>query len=138
MPILVPGTADRPALTVNIVFAPASPTGRLADAELLFHDGAFAGLTLTRFSVWDRPVRGYKVTVPRRPSPAGVAQQSARALRCLGPGHDLDGFQKIIVQAYVDQAAERKYREWCRRRSARKSANVRRDRLAAARAAEAR
>ena len=31
-----------------------SPAGKLADAELHFHDGALAGMRLIGFAIWER------------------------------------------------------------------------------------
>ena len=42
-----------------------NPPGKLADAELHFHDGVLAGLKLIGFSIWERRgASGRNVTLP--------------------------------------------------------------------------
>lgn len=43
-----------------------NPPGKLADAELHFQDGPFAGLKLIGFSIWERKGGGRNVTFPAR------------------------------------------------------------------------
>jgi hypothetical protein len=53
---------------MTITFAQTTtPPGKLADAELHFHDGPLAGLKLIGFAVWERRTgSGRNVTFPAR------------------------------------------------------------------------
>ena len=64
-------TPTTEALTVTIIPVSAgAPKEKLAEAELLFHEGPMAGLKLVGFTVWEsRKGDGHSVTFPPAPTP---------------------------------------------------------------------
>lgn len=86
-------TADRPAI------------GKLADAELVFHDGTpLAGLRLIGFAVWERRTgKGRNVTFPARQYSINGERRSFAVLR---PVADTKQQQPITEQILAAYAAE--------------------------------
>jgi hypothetical protein len=81
------------------------PAGKLADAELLFHDGPLTGLKLTGLAVWSRKDGSQHVTVPTRPYVANGEKKSFALLRPVSDVAALDGVRTLIVEAYTAQVA---------------------------------
>ena len=99
-------TTRRSPVSINIVLAgEGAPAGKLADAELLFHDGPLAGLRLTGFAIWSRKDGGHHVTVPTRPYVANGEKKSFALLRPVSDVAALDGVRTLIVAAYTAQVA---------------------------------
>ncbi len=102
----MPKTTRRAPLTVNIVLAgDGAPAGKLADAELLFHDGPLAGLKLTGFAVWSRKDGANNVTVPTRPYVANGEKKSFALLRPVTGADALNVVRTLILEAYEGQVA---------------------------------
>ena len=85
------------------------PVGKLADAELHFTSGLFAGLKLVGFAVWERRSGGERnVTFPARAYSVNGERRSFALLRPENP--DLgDGQARVrlsILQAYAEKEAE--------------------------------
>ena len=98
-------TIRRAPVTINIVLAgEGAPANKLADAELLFHDGPLANLKLTGFAVWNRRDGGYNVTVPTRPYVANGEKKSFALLRPISDIAALDSVRTLVVEAYKAQA----------------------------------
>ena len=77
-------TTRRAPVSINIVpVGEGAPANKLADAELLFHDGPLAGLKLTGFAVWSRQGRRPQ---RHRPDPALHGQRREEVVRAPPPG----------------------------------------------------
>lgn len=84
-----------------------NPTGKLADAELVFTSGLLAGLKLCGFGIWQRRTgSGKNVTFPARSYAVNGERRSFALLRpsaVLGESNsmeDHDRFRDAIVRAY--------------------------------------
>jgi hypothetical protein len=81
----------------------SNPPGKLADAELHFADGVFAGMKLIGFGIWERRSGGGRnVTFPARTYSVNGERRSFALLR---PVSDVDAQERVralIVQAYAD------------------------------------
>jgi hypothetical protein len=96
----------RAPVSINIILAnEGAPAGKLADAELLFHDGPLPGLKLTGFAVWSRKDGGRHVTVPTRAYVANGEKKSFALLRPVSDVAALDSVRTLIVAAYKSQVA---------------------------------
>ena len=93
-------TPTTEALTVTIIPVSAgAPKEKLAEAELLFHEGPMAGLKLVGFTIWEsRKGDGHSVTFPARSYTKGwreasvpAAQTNRRQQRRGGQGPDSRG-----------------------------------------------
>ena len=99
-------TTRRAPVSINIVLAgDGAPANKLADAELLFHEGPLAGLKLTGFAVWNRKDGGQNITVPARPYMAHGEKKSFALLRPVADVTALEGVRTLIIGAYQAQAA---------------------------------
>lgn len=99
-------TTRRAPVSINIVLAgEGAPANKVADAELLFHEGLLAGLKLTGFAVWTRKDGGLNITVPSRPYTAHGEKKSFALLRPVADMTALDGVRTLILAAYQAQAA---------------------------------
>jgi len=80
-----------------------NPAGKLADAELHFSDGPFAGLKLIGFSIWERRGgNGRNVTFPAR---SYAVNGERRTFALLRPIYDSTGQEKLrqqILEAYQE------------------------------------
>ena len=82
-----------------------NPTGKLADAELHFTDGALAGLKLIGFGVWERPgspAGRRNVVFPARSYTVNGERRSFALLR---PVADTAGHERLrdaILAAYAE------------------------------------
>lgn len=84
-----------------------TPAGKLADAELHFHEGPLAGLKLLGFAVWERRTgSGRNVTFPARNYSVNGATRSFVLLRSMGEDEALDKLRDQILQAYDEAMAD--------------------------------
>jgi hypothetical protein len=79
-----------------------SPAGKLADAELHFNDGAFAGLKLIGFSVWERRSGGRNVTFPARQYSVNGERRSFALLRPIADITCQERLRDIILDAFAE------------------------------------
>jgi hypothetical protein len=90
---------------MNIHFTPTgihAPSGKLADAELHFTEGALAGFKLVGFMVWGRPNNvGLNVTFPARQYSINGERRSYALLRPLREMEVQDRLRQVILDAYV-------------------------------------
>jgi hypothetical protein len=92
-----------PDLTVKI--APndkGNPPGKLADAEIHFHDGALAGLKLIGFSIWERRGGHRNVTFPARQYAVNGERRSFALLRPITDAASQDRIRDLVLAAYAD------------------------------------
>lgn len=91
--------------SVTVLFQPndkGSPAGKLADAELHFHDGALAGLKLVGFAVWERRAGGRNVTVPARAYTVNGERRSFALLRPTVYTEAQDRIRDLVLTAYAE------------------------------------
>lgn len=95
----------QPIITVKIALhdtRTVAIAGKVADAELHFHDGPLAGLKLIGFAIWKRPASPY-VTFP--------ARGPRRSFALLRPATDAtdatvtDTVRDLILDAYRQAVA---------------------------------
>jgi hypothetical protein len=82
---------------------PGGPSGKLADAELIFEAGAgpLSGLRLIGFAVWERRDGGKNVTFPARQYSVNGERRSFALLRpANGEPVSPDGVRDLILDAY--------------------------------------
>ena len=80
-----------------------SPTGKLADAEVIFEadSGPFDGLKLVGFAVWERRSGGRNVTVPARQYSVNGERRSFALLRpSNGEASTQEAIRELILDAY--------------------------------------
>jgi hypothetical protein len=89
-----------------------NPSGKLADAELHFSDGALEGLKLIGFAVWERRGGGGRnVTFPARQYAVNGERRSFALLRPVADTNAQERIKQLVLQAYaeydgtVDEAA---------------------------------
>jgi hypothetical protein len=83
-----------------------NPTGKLADAEIHFVDGVFAGLKLIGFSIWERRTgAGRNVTFPARQYSDNGERRSFALLRPVAETDDLNAVRDLILAAYAEHEA---------------------------------
>jgi hypothetical protein len=93
------------ALTVTIIPTDqaAGPAGKLADAELHFHDGPLAGMKLIGFAVWERRnATGRNVTFPARQYSVNGERRSFALLRPATDQASQEQVRELILQAYAE------------------------------------
>ena len=84
-----------------------NPPGKLADAELHFHEGPLAGLKLIGFGIWERRSgSGRNVTFPARQYTVNGERRSFALLRPAGEASGQDQLRDLILQAYADFEAQ--------------------------------
>lgn len=90
------------ALTATIIpVTDGAPTGKLAEAELLFHEGPMAGLKLVGFTVWARRNGdGHNVTFPARTYTANGETRHYQLLRRTGDSSDA-AIKDLILATYT-------------------------------------
>src|SRR6187397_659273 len=80
----------------------SNPPGKLADAELHFADGPFAGLKLIGFAIWERRSGGGRnVTFPARTYAVNGERRSFALLR---PAVDMEAqncVRDLILEAFA-------------------------------------
>jgi hypothetical protein len=96
-------------MTVKIVpNEKGTPSGKLADAELLFDSGPLEGLKLIGFSVWERKKgNGRNVTFPARQYSVNGERRSFALLRPLSDATAQDRVRDLILQAYEEACGAR-------------------------------
>ncbi len=80
-----------------------NPPGKLAEAELQFHDGPLEGLKLIGFSVWERRgASGRNVTFPARQYSVNGERRSFALLRPIVDSAAQSKLRELILQAFQD------------------------------------
>ena len=80
-----------------------SPPGKLADAELHFADGPFAGLKLIGFAIWERRSgTGRNVTFPARQYSVNGERRSFALLRPIADATAQERVRDLILDAYAE------------------------------------
>jgi hypothetical protein len=74
---------------------------KLADAELLFEEGALSGLRLLGFSIWQGR-RGRSVTVPTRTYFMHGERRVYALLRPTTDDSSIDPVRKLILDSYAE------------------------------------
>ena len=98
----------------RIVFVPDNArgaAGKLADAEIHFDEGLFAGLKLVGFAIWERKTGARTVTFPARQYSVNGERRSFALLRPSGdafaetrPASNADGaLRDALLAAYAAQ-----------------------------------
>lgn len=89
-------------------FDKGTPSGKLADAELVFDEGPLNGLKLVGFSVWQGRTEGAgrSVSFPARSYVVNGARRSFALLRPHTDAHAQDQLRDLILQAYDDYTAQ--------------------------------
>lgn len=90
---------------MTITFAPndkGTPSGKLADAELLFNGGPLHGLKLIGFTVWERNSGGRNVTFPARQYSMGGVRRSYAILRPIADASAQTVLRELILEAYQE------------------------------------
>ena len=82
-----------------------NPPGKLADVELHFTDGVFAGLKLIGFALWERKGGGRSVTFPARQYSVNGERRSFALLRPTVDATAQDRVRDLILAAYEAWAA---------------------------------
>jgi hypothetical protein len=83
-----------------------NPPGKLADAEIHFVDGVFAGLKLIGFSIWERRTGGGRnVTVPARQYSVNGERRSFALLRPISDTAAQEAVRDVILAAYAEHEA---------------------------------
>lgn len=79
-----------------------NPPGKLADAEVHFTEGPFAGLKLIGFGVWERKSgNGRNVTFPARQYSVSGERRSFALLRPVVDASAQDRAREFILEAYM-------------------------------------
>jgi hypothetical protein len=80
-----------------------NPPGKLADAEIHFGDGVFAGLKLIGFAIWERRTgAGRNVTFPARQYSVNGERRSFALLRPVADTNAQDSVRDLILAAYAE------------------------------------
>ena len=81
-----------------------SPSGKLADAEVHFTDGAMEGMKLLGFAVWERRQGpGRNVTFPARTYSVNGERRSFALLRpASSDNRSQSKIRDLVLQAYAD------------------------------------
>lgn len=80
-----------------------NPPGKLADAEIHFGDGVFAGLKLIGFAIWERRNgAGCNVTFPARQYSVNGERRSFALLRPVTDTNAQDTVRDLILSAYAE------------------------------------
>jgi hypothetical protein len=90
-------------MTIKITpYDKGNPPGKLADAELHFDDGPFAGLKLIGFAVWERrgAAGGRNVTFPARQYTVNGERRSFALLRPIVDATSQNRLREVILEAY--------------------------------------
>ncbi len=81
-----------------------NPPGKLADAEIHFNDGPFAGLKLIGFAIWERRGGGggRNVTFPARQYSVNGERRSFALLRPVVDTTAQNKVRDLILEAFQD------------------------------------
>ena len=81
----------------------SNPPGKLAEAEIHFTDGAFEGLKLIGFGIWERRSGpGRNVTFPARQYSVNGERRSFALLRPIVDVGAQDKVRQLILDAYQE------------------------------------
>jgi len=84
-----------------------NPPGKLAEAELHFHEGPLSGLKLIGFGIWERRSGGGRnVTFPARQYTVNGERRSFALLRPASDATGQEQLRDLILQAYADFEAQ--------------------------------
>ena len=79
-----------------------TPSGKLADAELHFTEGALEGLKLIGFGIWERRSGGGRnVTFPARTYSVNGERRSFSLLRPIGDASSQNSVRDLVLDAYA-------------------------------------
>ncbi|HKT79326.1 MAG TPA: hypothetical protein VJP86_03835 [Vicinamibacterales bacterium] len=80
-----------------------NPPGKLADAELHFHEGPLEGLKLIGFGIWERRTGGGRnVTFPARSYSVNGERRSFALLRPVVDATSQNKIRELVLEAYQD------------------------------------
>ena len=80
-----------------------NPPGKLAEAELHFSEGPFAGLKLLGFSIWERRGgHGRNVTFPARSYSVNGERRTYALLRPIADVTSQDKLRELILEAFAE------------------------------------
>ena len=80
-----------------------NPPGKLADAEIHFVGGVFAGLKLIGFAIWERRTGASRnVTFPARAYSVNGERRSFALLRPVADQNAQDAVRDLIISAYAE------------------------------------
>ena len=80
-----------------------NPPGKLADAELHFHEGVLDGLKLIGFAIWERRNGGGRnVTFPARQYSVSGERRSFALLRPIVDAFAQDRIRELILETYSE------------------------------------
>ena len=83
-----------------------NPPGKLADAELHFHDGILEGLKLIGFAIWERRTgSGRNVTFPARQYSVNGERRSFALLRPIAEATAQERVRDLVLNAYAEYEA---------------------------------
>ena len=84
------------------------PSGKLADAEVHFNEGALDGLRLLGFAIWERRNGpGRNVTFPARAYSVNGERRSFSLLRPIGTDSaSQNAIRDMVLQAYAEFEAQ--------------------------------
>ena len=83
-----------------------NPPGKLADAEIHFHDGVLAGLKLIGFSIWERRGAARRnVTFPARQYAVNGERRSFALLRPIVDATAQNAVRELILDAFAEYEA---------------------------------
>jgi hypothetical protein len=99
----LPG-AEECAVTIKITpNDKGNPPGKLAEAELHFHDGPLEGLKLIGFSIWERRGgSGRNVTFPARQYSVNGERRSFALLRPIVDSAAQSKLRELILEAFQE------------------------------------
>jgi hypothetical protein len=79
-----------------------TPSGKLADAEVHFTEGALEGLKLIGFGIWERRSGGGRnVTFPARTYSVNGERRSFSLLRPIGDATSQNSVRDLVLDAYA-------------------------------------
>jgi len=82
-----------------------SPAGKVADVEIVFADGVFAGLKLVGFAIWERKGGARNVTFPARSYSINGERRTFALLRPVIDATAQERVRDLILAAYAEQQA---------------------------------
>lgn len=95
---------------MTVKFTPndkVNPPGKLADAELHFDDGPFAGLKSIGWAIWERRTgSGRNVTFPARQYSINGERRSFALIRPIADTAAQDRIRDLILTAYAEYEAQ--------------------------------
>lgn len=83
----------------------ANPAGKVADVEIIFADGVFAGLKLVGFALWERKGGARIVTFPARAYSVSGERRSFALLRPVIDATAQERVRDLILTAYTEYQA---------------------------------